>query len=139
MIIVYTTGVFDILHPGHIDTLKRARSIGDKLIVGVQDDESVLGQKGRLPSVSCTNRMAMLEAFSFVDVVIPYYNIDQREMLALIRPDIMVQGQDWTKTGDRTEIIRYLKKNGIRLIQFPDVKNISSTKIKKRIMEQQVK
>jgi len=135
MIIVYTTGVFDLLHPGHLDTLKRARALGDRLVVGVQDDESVLGQKGRLPSVNCTNRMLMLEAFSFVDVVIPYYNIDQREMLALIKPDIMVQGQDWLLTGDRRDIVEYLRQNGIRLVQFPDIKNLSSTKIKKHIKQ----
>ena len=60
MTLVYTTGVFDILHPGHISTLKRAREYGDKLIVGVQDDESVEKQKGRRPTLTCKERMMML-------------------------------------------------------------------------------
>ncbi|MEW6171240.1 MAG: adenylyltransferase/cytidyltransferase family protein [Candidatus Omnitrophota bacterium] len=133
MIIVYTTGVFDLLHPGHLNILKRARALGDRLIVGVQNDESVEQQKGKRPTMACADRILMLETLPFVDIVVPYQDIDQRLMLSLIKPDIMVQGEDWLKTGDRTEIIKFLKQNKIRLVQFPYTQTISTTKIKEKI------
>ena len=135
MIIVYTTGVFDLLHPGHLKLLRRARALGDRLIVGVQDDESVKKQKGKKTIMNCAERIAMLEALPFVDIAISYNSLDQRDNLKLILPDIVVQGSDWMKTGDRRKTINYLKKNNIRLVQFPYTKNISTTEIKKRINE----
>lgn len=135
MIIVYTTGVFDLLHPGHLNILKRARALGDRLVVGVQDDESVYQQKGRLPAMNCSDRILMLETLPFVDIVIPYYDLDQRKILSLIRPDIMVQGEDWLITGDRTEIVNFLQQNKIRLIQLPYTRTISTTKIKESIRQ----
>lgn len=132
-IIVYTTGVFDLLHPGHLNLLKRARALGDKLIVGVQEDDSVEEQKGKRPIMTCEQRMAMLEALPFVDVVLPYSDLDQRKMVELLKPDIMVQGGDWLKSGNRTVIIKYLEENNIKLVQFPYTKGISTTEIKKRV------
>ena len=133
IIVVYTTGVFDLLHPGHLNLLRRARALGDKLIVGVQEDDSVEEQKGKRPIMSYEQRMAMLEALPFVDVVVPYGDLDQRKMLDLLKPDIMVQGGDWLKSGDRTEIIRYLTENNIKLVQFPYTRDISTIEIKKRV------
>lgn len=133
MTIVYTTGVFDMLHPGHLNILRRARALGNRLIVGIQDDESVIKQKNRKPIMSCAERIIMLESLPFVNVVLPYSDLDQRKILKLIHPDIIVQGEDWQKTGDRKEILKFLKENSIRLIQFPYTKNISTTEIKMRI------
>ena len=131
--IVYTTGVFDLIHPGHLNLLRRARALGDKLIVGVQEDDSIEKQKGKKPIMTCEQRIAMLEALPFVDVVFPYIDLDQRRMLSLLKPDIMVQGGDWLKSGDRGIIIQYLKDNNIKLVQFPYTKDISSTEIKERV------
>jgi len=132
-LIVYTTGVFDLIHPGHLNLLKKARALGHKLIVGVQEDDSVEEQKGKRPIMACEQRMAMLEVLPFVDIVFSYSDLDQRKMLELYKPDIMVQGGDWMKTGDRTEIIEYLQNHNIRLAQFPYTKGISSTEIKEKI------
>ena len=133
MIIVYTTGVFDMLHPGHLNILRRARALGDRLVVGIQDDESVAKQKNKKPIMNCAERITMLESLPFVDVVFSYSNLDQRRILELMHPDIMVQGEDWQKTDDRKKILKFLKENNIRLIQFPYTKNISTTEIKMRI------
>jgi rfaE bifunctional protein nucleotidyltransferase chain/domain len=132
-VIVYTTGVFDLLHPGHLNLLKRARALGDRLVVGVQEDDSAEAQKGKRPIMSCEQRMAMLETLPFVDIVLPYSDLDQRQVLELIKPDVMVQGGDWLSTGDRGAIIQYLQDNNIKLIRFPYTKDISSTDIKKRV------
>ena len=134
MILVYTTGVFDIIHPGHLNILRRARALGDRLIVGVQEDESVEKQKGRKPVMNCLERITMLEALPFVDVTVPFTDLDQRKMLKLFRPDIMVQGSDWQETDDRTKIIKFLKENNIRLVQFPYTKNVSTSDIKNRVL-----
>ena len=99
MIIIYTTGVFDLLHIGHIKILKRARALGDKLTVGVQDDDSVEEQKGERPILNSNERMAMLEALHIVDNTICYTNTDQLDMLDLIKPNIMVQGSDWEESS----------------------------------------
>jgi len=135
MITVYTTGVFDLFHPGHINLLRRARALGDKLIVGLQEDDSVEAQKGRKPIMSYKERKTMLLSTTIVDEVIPYHDLDQRKTLKVIKPDIVVQGGDWLKTGNRTTIIDFLRKNNIKLVQFPYTKNISSTDIKERVYD----
>lgn len=135
MVIVYTTGVFDLLHPGHINILQRAKGLGDRLVVGCQGDESVEKQKGKKPIMCCEDRMAMLQALPLVDVVVPYHDIDQRPMLEMIKPDIVVQGADWHLTADRTEILQYMKENNIKLIQFPYTQGVSSSQIKERVYQ----
>lgn len=135
MIIVYTTGVFDVLHVGHISTLKRAKELGDKLIVGVQNDESVEKQKGRRPVLTCSERKATLSALPFVDDCVSYFDIDQREMLAKIKPDILVQTKEWAAQADRSVIINYLLQNNIKLVLLPIKKDISSSEIKKRVIQ----
>jgi rfaE bifunctional protein nucleotidyltransferase chain/domain len=133
MITVYTTGVFDLLHPGHINILRRARAMGDRLIVGVQEDDSVLEQKGRRPIMSCKERMFMLKELPFVDLVLSYHDIDQRKMIKILKPKIIVQGGDWLKTGDRSTVINFARKNNIKIIQFPYTKEVSTTNIKERV------
>lgn len=132
--IVYTTGVFDILHPGHIRTLRRARAHGHKLIVGVQEDESVFLQKGQYPAMSCTERMALLAALPFVDHCVRYSDIDQRQMLARLKPKVMVQTSEWTQQANRAPVINYLKEHNIQLIILPIKKKISSAEIKRRVI-----
>lgn len=136
MKIVYTTGVFDILHKGHINILVKAKKLGDYLVVGVQDDAGVFKSKGKYPTLSSKERVAQLAALPFVDKVIIYNNIDQRENLKKVKANIMVQGSDWKKTGDRTNTIKYLNDHKIRLVLIPYTKDISSSKIKKRILSQ---
>jgi glycerol-3-phosphate cytidylyltransferase len=132
--IIYTTGVFDILHKGHINILVGAKKLGDYLVIGVQDDAGVLKSKGKYPVLSAQERVDQLEALPFVDKVFIYDNVDQRENLRKIKANVMVQGDDWEKTGDRTEIIEYLKQNNIRLVLIPYTKDISTTNIKKRVL-----
>ncbi len=135
MKIVYTTGVFDIIHNGHISTLKRAKEHGDRLIVGVQDDDSVFNQKGKRPVMSCAERIAFLESLDFIDSCVSYSDPDQRNMLEKIMPDVVVQTEEWVVQIDRSNILDYLNKNGIKLVLLPIRKEISSSEIKRRIVE----
>lgn len=132
---VYTTGVFDMLHPGHIRTLRRAKELGTELVVGIQEDESVLEQKRQLPTMSVEERKYMLESLSFVDEVCTYSNTDQIEMLKKIKPDVMVQTNEWAQQTDRSKTIQFLKDNGIELTILPIIKDLSTTTIKKRVIK----
>jgi cytidyltransferase-like protein len=133
--VVYTTGVFDLIHSGHISTLQRALSFGSYLIVGIQDDKSVFVQKGAYPVMSSDERKVFLESLPFVNECVIYDDIDQRAMLEKIKPDVMAQTEEWTGQTDRTEIIDYLNSNNIILELMSIKKTISSTQIKKRVIE----
>lgn len=134
MTIVYTTGVFDLLHHGHITILREAASLGDQLIVGVQDDDSVEAQKNRRPTMNVQERMRTLEALPFVHKCVPYHNIDQRPMLDQLKPHVMFQTEEWVAQSDRSHIISHLNEHNIRLVLFPIEKDMSSTEIKRRVL-----
>lgn len=136
MKVVYTTGVFDILHKGHITLLQKARLLGDRLVVGVQEDISVEKQKGVRPVLSCAERMETLLALPFVDECVPYHNVDQSDGLPKVLPDIMVQTDEWQSQTDRGSILAYLQNNNIELVILPIHKDISSSEIKRRVKNQ---
>ncbi len=131
--IVYTTGVFDMLHPGHLAILRRARALGDRLVVGVQEDASVEAQKGTQPIMRTRERTTMLRALPFVDEVVTYSNIDQRPILRRLNPHVLVQGGDWYHTGDRSKVVEYARRHGIRIVVLSYTKGVSSTAIKERV------
>jgi glycerol-3-phosphate cytidylyltransferase len=133
--IVYTTGVFDLLHRGHFNILTNARNLGDRLIVGIQDDNSVFHSKGRRPILTSKERSDQLLSLPFVDEVIVYSGTDQIPWYTKLQPDIVVQGDDWINTADRTEMIAFLKEHEIRLVLFPYTFDISSTEIKRRVLQ----
>lgn len=101
MITVWTNGCFDILHPGHIELFKVAKSLGDRLIVGVDTDLKVKADKGaNRPINSLEYRKAMLESIKYIDVVLPFGSRQELEQsIQLYNPDILLVGGDW-RNGD---------------------------------------
>ena len=98
MTIVFTNGCFDIIHRGHVELLKYARSIGDHLVVGINSDESVMKNKGKDRPVNSENdRCAILESFRFVDDVIIFKEDTPINLIKQIKPDIIVKGGDYLK------------------------------------------
>ena len=95
--IVFTNGVFDLIHAGHIDLLEFARSSGDCLIVGINDDISVKRLKGEdRPLYPLAERMEVLEAIMYVDFIIPFSEDTPLELItALHRVDVLVKGGDY--------------------------------------------
>jgi len=94
--IVFTNGCFDILHIGHLDLLRKAKKLGDKLIVAVNSDQSVRRLKGKQrPINSLSSRIKMLEALSSVDVVIPFNEDTPLDLINEIRPTVLVKGSDY--------------------------------------------
>ena len=94
--IVFTNGVFDLLHRGHVDSLALARAKGARLVVGVNDDASVLRLKGPTrPLAPLEDRMAVLDALRAVDLVTPFAEDTPEELIRALRPDVLVKGADY--------------------------------------------
>ena len=94
--VVFTNGVFDLLHRGHVDALLAARAKGDHLVVGVNDDASVTRLKGDArPLTPLEDRMAVLAALECVDLVTPFAEDTPEALIRLLRPDVLVKGEDY--------------------------------------------
>ncbi|CAN5601956.1 MAG: D-glycero-beta-D-manno-heptose 1-phosphate adenylyltransferase [Pyrinomonadaceae bacterium] len=126
--IVFTNGCFDILHPGHVDLLKRAKALGTKLIVGINSDASVRKIKGDgRPFQSHDDRAAILAALESVDEVVIFEELTPETLIHRIKPDVLVKGGDW-KVG---EIIGadFVVKHGGQVLSLPLLDGFSSSKI----------
>ncbi len=96
--IVFTNGVFDLLHPGHLRYLQHARSLGDALIVGLNSDRSVRANKGPgRPINSGDERAELLEALACVDGVVIFDEDTPHDLIAALQPDVLVKGADWAE------------------------------------------
>ncbi len=94
--IVFTNGVFDLLHPGHVRYLRQARALGDALVVGVNADVSVRRNKGpERPINTDAERAEVLAALACVDAVTIFSEDTPAEIVELVQPDILVKGADW--------------------------------------------
>ena len=125
MIRVITYGTFDLLHYGHINLLRRARELGDYLIVGLSSDEFNRNEKGKECYFSFEQRKTMLEAVRFVDQVIPESNWNQkRRDVHEYDVDIFVIGDDWRGEFD------YLEEEGVKVVYLERTPEISTTQIK---------
>ena len=97
--VVFTNGVFDLLHPGHVDVLLGARRRGDTLVVGMNSDASVRRLKGPdRPVRSESERSYVLAALSMVDAVVPFEQDTPLELIVQLRPDVLVKGGDYTES-----------------------------------------
>lgn len=98
-VIVFTNGVFDILHPGHVRYLRDARALGDLLIVGVNSDRSVkaLNKAPDRPINTEHERAEVLEALASVDAVVVFDEPDPHAIITALQPDILVKGADWAE------------------------------------------
>jgi len=94
--VVFTNGVFDLLHPGHVRYLAAARALGDALIVGVNSDRSVRANKGAgRPIIPEAERAELLAALACVDAVAVFDEDTPAEIIRRVQPDILVKGADW--------------------------------------------
>jgi rfaE bifunctional protein nucleotidyltransferase chain/domain len=94
--VVFTNGVFDLLHPGHVRYLAAARQYGDALIVGINSDESVRVNKGpRRPILPAAERAELVAALTMVDGVVIFDDETPYELIRRLQPDILVKGADW--------------------------------------------
>ncbi|MCD9188071.1 MAG: D-glycero-beta-D-manno-heptose 1-phosphate adenylyltransferase [Pyrinomonadaceae bacterium] len=132
MKIVFTNGCFDILHPGHLDLLKRAKELGDKLIVGINSDDSIKKIKGfERPFINQNDRKELLMGLKSVDEVYIFDELTPQNLIEEIKPDVLVKGGDW-KVG---EIIGadFVLANGGKVFSLPLKEGFSSTRIVEKI------
>ena len=132
--VVFTNGVFDILHTGHIELIKFSKSLGDKLIVAINSDESVRAVKGPdRPVNRQLDRKKVLEAIEEVDEVVIFEQTDTKQIMSKLNPSIVVKGGEWTadEVRLRDEIPDHI---GIKI--YPFLQDYSTTSVIKRIHEQ---
>lgn len=128
MVIGYTAGVFDLFHIGHLNMLKNAKSMCDKLIVGVTVDELVT-YKHKRAVIPFEERLEIVRNIECVDVAIPQTTMDKFEAWQKLRFDVMFVGDDWYGTEKWKEYERQFEEAGVRIIYFPYTKGTSSTLI----------
>jgi D-glycero-beta-D-manno-heptose 1-phosphate adenylyltransferase len=98
--VVFTNGVFDLLHPGHVRYLNQARRLGDALIVGINSDRSVRSNKGDGRPINVeTERAEVLAALQAVDAVVVFDEDTPHEVIGAVQPDVLVKGADWPEDG----------------------------------------
>lgn len=130
--IVFTNGVFDLLHPGHVRYLQEARALGDLLIVGLNADSSVRRNKGsRRPINSEGERAEVLAALASVDAVVIFDQDTPAEIISLVQPDVLVKGADWA--ADQIVGRDTVEARGGRVVRVPVEQGYSTTAIVERI------
>lgn len=130
--IVFSNGCFDILHPGHLHCLKKAKDEGDVLVVGVNDDESVRGLKGpHRPIIPQEQRVEILAALFFVDYVVLFTEATPFELVKAVQPDVLVKGGDYRKS----EIVGrdIVELRGGKVVVVDPLPGFSSTELIKKI------
>lgn len=129
---VFTNGVFDIIHPGHLTYLAEARALGDRLIVGLNSDASVKRLKGaERPIMNQEARAQLLASLFFVDGVVIFDEDTPLELITKLKPDILVKGGDYTEANivGAKEVRAY----GGEVQVLPFIEGFSSTSIIDRI------
>ena len=134
--VVFTNGVFDLIHPGHVDVLNAARAQGDELIVGVNSDASVRRLKGEgRPVRAERDRAYVVAALEAVDAVVLFGEDTPLELIRLLRPDVLVKGGDYTPDTvvGRSEVEGW----GGSVVIVPLTRGHSTTSIIERLREPQ--
>jgi rfaE bifunctional protein nucleotidyltransferase chain/domain len=132
--IVFTNGCFDILHPGHLSYLQKARSLGDVLIVGINSDRSVKELKGDLrPIFDQDERCELLSGLESVNFITIFDESTPRDLIKVILPDVLVKGGDWSleQIVGREEV----EGSGGRVVSLPYEEGYSSSVIIQRILK----
>lgn len=132
MIIGYTAGVFDLFHVGHLNLLKNAKGMCDKLIVGVSSDE-LATYKGKYPVIPFSDRAEIVRSNRYVDAVVAQTDMNKLEMCKKLQANIMFVGDDWYKSPQWQQYEKEFKEAGIQIVYFPYTKGVSSTKISKAL------
>jgi glycerol-3-phosphate cytidylyltransferase len=135
MIIGYTTGVFDLFHIGHLNILRNAKGLCDRLIVGVTTDELLMEYKKKKAVIPFFERCEILRNIGYVDAVVSQTSMDKIEAWQRLRFDIMFVGDDWYNTENWKKYEKRFTEVGVRIVYFPYTQGVSSTLINKILVE----
>lgn len=128
MVIGYTAGVFDLFHIGHLNLLKNAKGMCDRLVVGVTTDELV-GYKGKRAMIPFEDRIEIVRSIQYVDAAVPQYDMDKLKACRELGSSLLFVGDDWYGTEKWKKYEEEAAMAGIQIIYFPYTKGVSSTKI----------
>ena len=132
--LVFTNGCFDLLHPGHIQYLRSASKKGQRLIIGINSDDSVRRLKGdRRPIISLEARMIALAAYYFVHLIVPFAEDTPENLIRILNPDVLIKGGDY----EISEIVGadHVRSIGGRVETIPFVEGYSSSNIIQKIID----
>jgi rfaE bifunctional protein nucleotidyltransferase chain/domain len=130
--VVFTNGCFDLLHPGHVRCLAEARALGDVLVVAINSDRSVRGNKGpERPLVPQQDRAEVLAALSSVDYVAIFDEPTPGELISRVLPNVLVKGSDWAP--DQVVGREEVEAAGGRVISIPLVPGFSTSNLLEKI------
>ena len=125
-LIGYTAGVYDLFHIGHLNLLKNAKGLCDKLIVGVTTDDLVL-YKGKRAIIPFEDRIEIVRSIKYVDAAVPQSDMDKLTMCKKLGAKILFVGDDWYGTEKWEQYEKEFAAAGIRIMYFPYTKGVSST------------
>ena len=128
MVIGYTAGVYDLFHIGHLNLLKNAKGMCDRLIVGVTVDELV-EYKGKKAVIPFEDRIEIVRSIKYVDAAVPQYDMDKLAACKKLKADVLFVGDDWYDTDKWKAYEEAFAKEGIRIVYFPYTKRVSSSMI----------
>jgi glycerol-3-phosphate cytidylyltransferase len=126
MKIGYTGGVYDLFHIGHLNLLKNAKGLCDKLIVGVTTDDLV-AYKHKKAIIPLEERLEIIRSIRYVDAAIPQEEIDKYKIWEKLKYDILFVGDDWFQQDSWQEMEEKLKKVDVRIVYFPYTRGTSSS------------
>jgi rfaE bifunctional protein nucleotidyltransferase chain/domain len=130
--IVFTNGVFDLLHRGHVEYLEEAAALGDRLVIGINSDASVRRLKGaERPLTPQAERAELLEALACVDLVAVFDEDTPERLIQEIAPDVLVKGGDWAV--DRIVGKEFVEARGGRVLNVPLREGLSTTALLERV------
>ena len=130
-ILGFTTGVYDLFHIGHLNLLRSAKSLCDKLIVGISTDELVQKNKKKLPVIPFNERKEIIQNIKYVDAVIAQEDDDKYIFWKKLKFDILFVGDDWYQSNKWKNYEKKFMKQNVKVIYFPYTQGTSSTKINK--------
>lgn len=139
MVIGYATGVFDLFHVGHLNLLRNAKALCDKLIVGVTTNELLLAEKEKHAVIDWPERCEILRHIDCVDVVIPQTSMDKLEAWRKLKFDVLFVGDDWYETPRWEQTEGQLNEVGVQIVYFPYTRGTSSTLINEILNERRTK
>ena len=127
--VVFTAGVWDILHVGHVNLLRRARALGDRLIVGVLTDEAAERYKPR-PVMPFDQRIELISELRMVDDAVQVDDTNATTLLQQLKPHILVHGSDILKKADWEIGQTWMREHGRQFVVLPYTEGVSSTRLK---------
>jgi glycerol-3-phosphate cytidylyltransferase len=128
MIVGYASGVFDLFHVGHVNLLRNAKSLCDRLIVGVTTDDLV-SYKLKRAVIPFEERIDVVRSCRYVDVVVPQASMNKREAWDRYKFDVMIVGDDWFQNDRWNELEIDFSKLGVKIVYLPYTQGTSSTLI----------